>query len=236
MNKTYNENFYFGISDTKIYICFFDSEKNNLKYKVYFEIPGSLSNNLNFKVILNLLQENIRKLEKDLGLFLNSGNISVQSKTYQKIQFSVKNIFDEKKLDTDVINKIVTSGIQQFYNSDKNLNILHVIINKYIIDDKVYVFFPDNKKFKKIILEIEFICLDKNFIDKLKNLFSDCKIKVQKIVSYDYAARYLNYIKDDTMCVSANKILNGANRSEVILIENTSKKLGLFDKIFNFFD
>ena len=80
MNKTYNGNFYFGISDTKIYICFFDSEKNNLKYKVYFEIPGSLSNNLNFKVILNLLQENIRKLEKDLGLFLNSGNISVQSK------------------------------------------------------------------------------------------------------------------------------------------------------------
>ena len=236
MNKTYNGNFYFGISDTKIYICFFDSEKNNLKYKVYFEIPGSLSNNLNFKVILNLLQENIRKLEKDLGLFLNSGNISVQSKTYQKIQFSVKNIFDEKKLDTDVINKIVTSGIQQFYNSDKNLNILHVIINKYIIDDKVYVFFPDNKKFKKIILEIEFICLDKNFIDKIKNLFSDCKIKVQKIVSYDYAVSFLNYIKDDTMCVSANKILNGANRSEIVLIEDTSKKLGLFDKIFNFFD
>ncbi len=236
MNKTYNENFYFGISDTKIYICFFDSEKNNLKNRVHFEIPGSLTNNLNFKVILNLLQKNIRKLEKDLGLFLNSGNVSVQSKTYQSIKFSVKNIFDEKKLDKDVVNKIVTSGIQQFYNNDKNLNILHVIINKYIIDDKVYIFFPDNIKFKKIILEIEFICLDKNFIDKIKNLFSDCKINIRKIVSYDYAVSFLNYIKDDTMCLSANKILNGANRSEVVLIENTSKKLGLFDKIFNFFD
>ena len=236
MNKTYNGNFYFGISDTKIYICFFDSEKNNLKNRVYFEIPGSLTNNLNFKVILNLLQKNIRKLEKDLGVFLNSGNISVQSKTYQSIQFSVKNIFDEKKLDKDVINKIVTCEIQQFNNNDKNLNILHVIINKYIIDDKVYIFFPDNIKFKKIILEIEFICLDKNFIDKIKNLFSDCKINIRKIVSYDYAVSFLNYIKDDTMCLSANKILNGANRSEVVLIENTSKKLGLFDKIFNFFD
>ena len=41
-------------------------------------------------------------------------------------------------------------------------------------------------------------------------------------------------IKDDTLCVSAYEILNGANQSEVMLTENTSKKHGIFDKIFNF--
>ena len=185
---------------------------------------------------MNLLKKNIRKLEKELGIYLISGNISVQSKTYQSILFSVKNIFDEKKLDKEVITKIVRSGIQQIYNNDQNLNILHVIIKKYIIDNKVYVFFPKNIKFKKIILEIEFICLDKNFIDKIKNLFNNCKIKVKNIVSYDYATRYLNDVKDDTMCLSAKKILEGLNRSEVVLIEDTSKNKGLFDKVFNFFD
>ena len=236
MNSNDKLGFYFGISDTKIYICFFDDEKKKIKNVVQFEIPGNINNNLNFKVILNLLQKNIRKLEKQLGIYLNSGNISVQSKTYQSILFSVKNIFDEKKLDKEVITKIVRSGIQQIYNNDQNLNILHVIIKKYIIDDKVYVFFPKNIKFKKIILEIEFICLDKNFIDKIKNLFNNCKIKVKNIVSYDYATRYLNDVKDDTMCLSAKKILEGLNRSEVVLIEDTSKNKGLFDKVFNFFD
>ena len=236
MNSVDKENFYFGISDTKIYISFFDSKKKKIKNTVNFEIPGSLNNNLNFKVILNLLQKNIRKLEKVSGLYLNSGNISVQSKTYQSILFSVKNIFDEKKLDKEVITKIVRSGIQQFYNTEPNLNILHVIINKYIIDDKVYVFFPNNIIFKKIILEIEFICLDKNFIDKIKNLFSNCKINIKNIVSHDYATRYLNDVKDETMCVSANKILNGENHSEVVIIEDVSKNPSLFDKIFNFFD
>ena len=236
MNSNDKGSFYFGISDTKIYICFFDDEKKIIKNVVQFEIPGSLNNNLNFKVILNLLQKNIRKLEKELGFYLNSGNISVKSKTYQSILFSVKNIFDEKKLDKEVITKIVKSGIQQLYNNDQNLNILHVILKKYIIDDNVYISFPENIKFKKIILEIEFICLDKNFIDKIKNLFNNCKIEVKNIVSYDYATRYLNDFKDDTMCLSAKKILDGVNPSEVVLLEDTSKNEGLFDKVFNIFD
>ena len=86
------------------------------------------------------------------------------------------------------------------------------------------------------ILEIEFICLNKVLIDKVKKLFNECKIDVKKIVSFDYAKKFLNNIKDDTLCLSAYEILNDANRSEVILTENTSEKYSLFDKVFNFLD
>ena len=65
MNNSNNTNFYFGISDEKIYICFLDYEKNEFKNSVNFDIPDNLNNNLNFKIILNLLKENIRKLEKN---------------------------------------------------------------------------------------------------------------------------------------------------------------------------
>ena len=236
MNNSKNTDFYFGISDSKIYICFLESEKNKLKNIVDFGIPDSLSNDLNFKIILNLLQKNIRKLEKELDDFINNGNVSIQSKTFQSISFSVKNIFDEMVLNKEVINKLVRSTIQQFHNCEKNLTILHVIINKYIVDDEVYNFFPDYKKFRKIILEVEFICLNKNLINKVKKLFNECKIDVKKIISHDYAKKFLNENKDDTLCLSAYKIINGANQSEVILIENTEEKHSLFDRIFNFFD
>ena len=236
MNNSNKGEFFFGISDKKIHICFFDNEKHKLKNTVNFDIPGSINNKLNFKIIFNLLRENIRKLEKDLDLSLNSGNISIQSETYQSILFSVKNIFDQRELDKDVITKLVRGGMEQLHKNEEKLTILHVIINKYLIDDKIYDFFPDGKKFKKIVLEIEFICLNKKLINKVKNLFNECKIDVKKIVSYEYARNFLNNDKDDTLCVSAYEILNGANKSEVMLTEGPSEKHGIFDKIFNFFD
>lgn len=98
MNNSIEGDFYFGISDNKIYISFFDKIKNNLRNTVSFQIPDNLNNDLNFKIILNLLQKNIKKIEKELGSFLNSGYISIYSKTYQKILISIKNIFDEKNL------------------------------------------------------------------------------------------------------------------------------------------
>ena len=236
MSNLENTDFYFGISNNKIYLCFFDNKKNELTNSVSFDIPDDINNNLNFKIILSLLRENIRKLEKDLGLFINSGNISIKSKTFQSILFSVKDIFDKRELEKEVIIKLVRIAIEQFQNCERNLTILHVIINKYVIDDKVYDYFPDRKTFTRIILEIEFICINKFLIDKIKKLFNECKIEVKKIVSYDYAKKFLNNIKDDTLCLSAYKILNGANQSEVILTENTSEKYSLFDKIFNFLD
>ena len=224
MNNSNNTNFYFGISEDKIYICFLDYEKNEFKKSVNFDIPDNLTNNLNFKIILNLLKENIRILEKKLDLFINNGNISIQSKSYQSILFSIKDIFDDRELDKEVIIKLIRGAMQQFNNCEKNLTILHVIINKYIVDNKVYNSFPDCKKFKKIILELEFVCLNKNLINKVKNLFNECKIDIKKIVSHDYAKKFLNNIEDNTLCFSAFKILSGANQSEVILTENTSRK------------
>ena len=96
-------------------------------------------------------------------------------------------------------------------------------------------FFQRILNLKKIILEIEFICLEKNIITKVNNLFSECKINVNKIVSYEYAKKFSIDGSDDTMCVSAVKVLNGINQSEIYLEDSISKKDGFFHKIFDLF-
>ena len=235
MSSSEKGDFYFGISDKKIYICFFEKGQSNFRETIDFEIPDSLNNNLNFKIILNLLKKNIKKIEKKLGFFLIDGNISIKSDTYQRFLFSTKNIFDEKKLNKEVITNILQSSIQKFNIDEQKLSIIHIIINKYFIDNKVYNFFPADIKFKKIILESELICLNKNLINKVKKLFSECNINVNKIVAYDYTKKFLDNNLDKTMCLSAHKVLSGINQSEVCLENNIPKKHGIFYKIFHFF-
>ena len=236
MSNSENEDFYFGISENKIYICFFEYGKIYFKRSINFEIPATLNNDLNFKIISNLLKDNIRRFEKSLGLFLTKGNISIQSKTYQSILFSTKNIFDEKKLDDKVISDLVKIGTQYFVNYENRLSIIHIIINKYIIDDRIYNNMPRNIKFKKVILEIELICLDKNLITKVCNLFKECKIEINKMVSFEYAKNFLDNEDDKTMCISAKKVLSGVNKSEIKIQEINQSKNTIFDRIFNFFD
>ena len=128
-------------------------------------------------------------------------------------------------MDKIVISNLVQSAVQYFDNHNEKLAIIHIIVNKYFIDDKIYKQLPYNIKFKKIILEIELICLDRNLVQKVKNLFRECKIKVNKIISFEYAKKFLNDEEDSTMCISAKKVINGANLSEVQIREDNQKKL-----------
>ena len=73
-----------------------------------------------------MLQKNIRKFEKDIGFFVNSGNISIKSKSYQSILYSVKDIFDERELEKEVIIKLVRVAMQQLQKCEKNLEIGNV--------------------------------------------------------------------------------------------------------------
>ena len=57
MSNSDYENFYFGVSENKIYICFFENGKSYFKKSIDFEIPDKLNNNLNFKIISNLLKK-----------------------------------------------------------------------------------------------------------------------------------------------------------------------------------
>ena len=53
-----------------------------------------------------------------------------------------------KKLDDKVIADLVKIGTQYFVNYENRLSIIHIIINKYIIDEK-FTMICQNIKFKK---------------------------------------------------------------------------------------
>tara|TARA_B100000989_G_scaffold298892_1_gene290796 strand:- start:3508 stop:4215 length:708 start_codon:yes stop_codon:yes gene_type:complete len=233
-NKNNNE-IYFSLNNDKISICLFDTITGEIKKHCKFKLPGDFENNLNLNILSSLLSNNIKKLERDNGIFLNDGIVLVNSFSLETIQVCYKSIFDKKKIFLSDLPIIIKGGVKEFINNTTEHEILHILINKYIVNDKEYSIFPKNISASEIVLEVDYLCLKKKFHSKVLNLFKASKIEVKQIVSSEYSKSFYSKF-DISECVSARKAVNYVNTSEVKIIKNSAKNQSLYNKVFNLFD
>ena len=68
-----------------------------------------------------------------------------------------------------------------------------------------------------------------------EDILKKYQISLDKILSLDYLNSFLDD-KNDNLYVMAQKILDGFNENEVFITNKYSKKLGFFERFFNFFN
>ena len=88
--------------------------------------------------------------------------------------------------------------------------------------------------FNEIIIEIKFICFDKIYVKKIRNILKSCNIDVSRILCRNYIKEFMQ-VNDSNILIAANKVVKGINKFEVFVEEKSSKKLGFFEKLFHYF-
>ena len=117
--------------------------------------------------------------------------------------------------------------------NNKNCFILHVLVDKYIIDDKEYFEFPENLNYKEFIINVSFITVSNSIIKIFERILKDCNIEVKKFISHQYSSRFADD-NDSSPCIAAKKVNDGINPLEVKIHNPKAQKQGLFEKMFNF--
>ena len=227
------QNFYFAIVGQNLHINYFSSKDYNSSYQKKYLMPDTLGNNLNLIIVKKFISEKIRDFEKNVGSFIEKINIITDARSDQ-YSFSLKNKFDTDKIkETDVV-RLISDAKQQITRNNKDSAILHLIVDKYIVDGKEYLEFPENVSYKEFVVEVSFITIQNTIVKTLNKIFKDCNIEVKKIISHQYSSRFAE--KTDTSpCIAGKKVVDGINPSEVIMHNLYSKKQGFFEKMFNFF-
>ena len=118
--------------------------------------------------------------------------------------------------------------------SNEDFQLVHMIINKFIVDKKNFLELPEQIDQKSFFLEIKLICLKKRRLIKLKKILSEYQISINKIFNYEYVNSFKKS-EVDHISLLANKLLGGLNKNEINLKEKYSKNIGFFEKFFNFF-
>ena len=225
------------ISKKKISILIWKDDTKDKLYENEFIFKNeSITSELS--QLEKFLSSNILQIEKYLKRFIKKIILIIDHEEPFKIKLSLKkknygNFLNVKSL--GLLLKDARSQIKENYN-DKV--IAHMIIDKYLVDENSFTSLPDNIKFDNLSLEINFVCYSKDLFNELKKELGKYHIEIKQILSASYIRDYFrNDEKDKKMDIFSmcQKIIDGHNNNEILLVQKTRKNQGFFEKFFNFF-
>ena len=111
---------------------------------------------------------------------------------------------------------MINDAKQLIARNNKDSVILHILVDKYIVDGKEYLELPENINYKEFIIEVSFITAKNSIVETFNKIFKECNIEVKKFISYQYSSRFANKT-DLSPCIAAKKIVDGINPSEVTI-------------------
>ena len=231
MIKEY-KSFYLAIVGQNLHIDYFSSKDINSSYQKNYLMPDTLGNNLNLIVLSKFILEKIKDFEKDVGSFIEKIYLITDAKNDQ-FSLSLKNKYDSDKIKESDVVRLINDAKQQIIRNNKGCVILHLLVDKYIVDGEEYLEFPDNVSYKELIVQVSFITVQNSTVKTLNKIFKNCNIEVKKIISHQYSSGFAER-KDTSPCIAGKKVVDGINPSEVIMYNLYSKKQGFFEKMFNF--
>ena len=231
MNKEQDLENYLSVSPNKLGIYLFDTKNLNNLYKK--ELIISENNNLDSGIIKKFLDDNIFKIEKLSGKFVENIFLILEDRKIFILDLGIKkknyNVFITK----EYLENSLIEAKDLFRENYPNQNIMHMVINKYLINNMSYASFEKNLKGDSFALEIKFHSIPNIIINDLNKILENYQIKIIKYLDGGYIKNLFNENKE--LSFMSHKILKGYNVNEVSFLPKNTKKLGFFEKFFQLF-
>ena len=233
MNKEIDFETYLIISYGKFEIFLLDIKNNKNIYQEEFKFRDA-SEELDFNLLNDFLENNIFKIEKLAGNFINNINIVIENKSILTSNIGIKKKNYTGEI-TDIILESMLTDVKELFKEKYNqYKLIHMIIDKYIIDGVSYSSLQHQISNDEVCLEIKLISISNLIIYEIENILKKYQIQVNNYLEKGYVE---NFFSDKQIDISqmAHELKNGMNHNEVRITSRTSKKLGFFEKFFQLF-
>jgi len=227
-----NKTFIFISSNKFVIISLNEANKTNYKKET---IIKDQDKKFDLDLFNNFLNENIFKIEKELGEFIKVIYLIIENKEIFSVNLSIKNKINETTINTKIINNLLIEAKNYCEDTLKKAEVIHMKIDQFYIDNEHYKVLPDKISCESLSLDLSFICVPNNILNSFEKSLNKFQISVYRTISYQYLHSFLK-INSNNLELVAQKILTGFNENEVILMQKKSINLGFFEKFFNFFN
>ena len=232
MNKEINYETFLNISPEKFGIYLFDVNSFKNLYIDELVFQNNIKT-IDFDLLKQFLDSNIYKIEKQIGKFVENIIIIINNEKILSLELGIRKKNYNNFINIKHLENYISEAKDLFKENYDSHKILHIIINKYLIDDNIFLLTEDNLKCDQISLEIEIKSLPNNLVDSFDKLLGNYQIKIKKFIDGNYLKNFLN--NDNELSEMAYKLYNGYNQKEVMIVPKNQKKIGFFEKFFQLF-
>ena len=218
--------------DEIIFNCL--NNQNETLFTQKYILTNYESNNL-FKELDTFFNDNLIKIEKELNDFIRKIYIIIDLENILSASLSIRYHSETEKFNEQKINELLNILKYQFTKYNNDQKVIHMKVNKLLIDGVEKDFSLFNENFQNLILEVRFECLKQQFVHTIKKSVSKYQISVEKILLANHIRESVQN-QSSNIIFMADKILSGQNKNEVIWIKKKPMKYGFFEKFFNFFN
>ena len=231
MNKILEFETYLNITQTKFGIYLFDTKiRNNLYNK---EITFEKKNFINYAHLKQFLDDNIFRIEKLVGKFIENIFIIIDDENILNTQIGIKQKNYQPSKSRVYLQSSITNAKDLFKENYPDEKIMHIIINNYLIDGKNHFYLQDNLECEQFNLVIQFKSISNEITYNLNKILQNYQINIIKFLDGNYIKSFFN--KNIEISIMAFDILNGCNVNEVMVVQKNTKKKGFFEKFFQLF-
>ena len=224
---------YLSITPNKFEIFLYDTKNSKNLYNQNIKFNNRFKE-IDSEILNNFLEENIFKIEKIKGNFINNICLIIENGKTKNISLGIKKKNFKKNLDKNYIEKLITDAKDIFTENYFDEKILHIIMNGLIVDGNSLSSFEENLIGETVIVEVQFKSISIKFLKEIDNVLEKYHIKVSDYLDLNYL-KNLSEDKSFELDEIAYKVQNGFNKNEVNLVPKNLKKEGFFEKFFQLF-
>ena len=225
--------FFIGINDSNFTFAAIQKNEENFTLTYNNKVPiEGFKNNLiyDFDLVKKTIKDNIYNAEKELGVILKEVILIINNYDCSMINLTGFQKLNGSQLTKENITYILNSLKSKIEETESEKKVIHIFNSKFSLDTKNVENIPIGLFGNFYSHELSFFLIKSLYHKNLQNIFSECNLKINRIISKNYIDG-INLIKDN---FSSGTFLNleiNQESSHIFYFENSALK---FTQDFNF--
>ncbi|WP_440933360.1 hypothetical protein [Candidatus Pelagibacter sp.] len=222
-----------SISPKEFGVYLFDIKNRKNLYSKELKLNND-THSIDFKSLDLFLAENIFKLEKFRGEFIKNITLIIEHIKISNINFAIKRKNYEKIINRKYFENTLIDAKDLFKENFQSEKIMHIIINKYLVNGKNYPTYQESLHGDSFCVELKFISIPINLTAQIESMFQKYHININEYLD----GKYIKTLSQNNFTIISDlayKVKSGYIENEVKLIPKNYKKNGIFEKFFQLF-